>query len=149
MQKNFLEHWGNIMLEMARSAEEPPGFYSLFEDGFAKKTDDADALHDQFISMCRKTFGKDGIEAFNTILKEFYENVGVVPRARYVELEQKYQALIQKVDKLEEKIEALRNRIQSEANLPPDLMSQWTETAKTYAEIHQQFLKEFSKFFKS
>jgi len=32
--------------------------------------------------------------------------------------------------------------------MPSDLMDQWTETIKKYAEINQQFFKEFSKFFK-
>ena len=149
MPKDLLELWGNILLETARLAKGSTGFYSLFQDGFAKKTDEADALYNDFISMCRKTFGKDGIEAFNAVLKEFYENVGVVPRAQYNELEEKYQALIQEIKALEKKIDALKKRIQSEADLPSDLLSQWTETAKTYTEIHQEFLKEFSKFFKS
>lgn len=149
MPKDLLELWGTILLETARLAKGSTGFYSLFQDGFAKKTDDADDLYNEFISMCRKTFGKDGIEAFNAVLKEFYENVGVVPRAQYNELEEKYQALIQEIKALEKKIDALKKRIQSEADLPSDLLSQWTETAKTYTEIHQKFLKEFSKFFKS
>jgi len=149
MRKDLLELWGGIMLEMAQRAKESPGFYGLFQDGFAKKTDDADALYDQFIAICRKTFGRDGIEAFNAVLKEFYENVGVVPRAQYNELEKKYQELMQKVEAMEDKIDALKKRIQTEANLPSDLMSQWTEAAKTYSEIHQQFFREFSKFFKS
>jgi len=149
MRKDLFELWGNIMLEMARLAKETPDFFSLFQDGFARKTNNADALYDQLVSLCRKTYGKDGIEAFNAVLNEFYENVGVVPRAQYNELEEKYHVLIQKVKALEEKIEVLKKRIQKETNLPSDLMSQWTETAKTYAEIHQQFFKEFSKFFKS
>jgi len=149
MRKEILELWGTILLEMARLAKESPAFYNLFQDGFAKRTEGADALSDQFIALCRKTFGKDGIEAFNAVLKEFYENVGVVPRARYNELEEKYQALVQKLKQLEDKIEVLKKRIQGETNLPSDLMSQWTETAKTYAEIHQQFFKEISKFFKA
>ena len=149
MDKDLLELWGRTMLEMARMAKESQGFYSLFQDGFAKKADPSDDTFDAFMALCRKSFGKEGIDAFNTVLKEFYENVGVVPRAQYTALEEKYAALKEKIQELEQKIEILKKQLQKEADLPSGLMDQWTETAKAYADINQQFFREFSKFFKS
>jgi hypothetical protein len=149
MNKELLELWGRTMLKMTRMATESQGFYNLFQDGFARRPDSSDATFDAFMTLCRKSFGKEGIEAFNTVLKEFYENVGVVPRAQYTALEEKYAALQEKIGELEQKIETLKKRLQKEADLPSDLMDQWTETARAYADINQQFFREFSKFFKS
>jgi polyhydroxyalkanoate synthesis regulator phasin len=141
--------WGRIMLDTARFTKETEGFYNLFQDGFVKKADPSDATFDQFINLCRKSFGKEGIETFNTVLKEFYENVGVVPRAQYHALEEKYETLKEKIRDLEQKIESLKKRLQRETDLPSDLMNQWTDIARVYADINQQFFNEFSKFFKS
>ena len=149
MNKDLLELWGKTMLEMTRLTNESQGFYNLFQDGFAKKADPSDAMYDQFMTLFRKSFGKEGIEAFNVALKEFYENVGVVPRAQYTALEEKYEALKEKIRQLEQNIERLKKRLQKEAGLPSDLMDQWTEIARTYADVNQQFFNEFSKFFKS
>jgi len=107
-----------------------------------------DSTHDQFVELCQKTFGKEGVETFNSILKEFYENIGVVPRAQYNELEGKYAALKEKIKELEGKIEKLKRQIQSGSAAPADLMEQWTETTQKYADINQRFFEEFSKFFK-
>lgn len=149
MNHDLLEMWVRTLQEMTRLAKGSQLFYNLFQDGFAKKVDPPDATFDAFMKLCRKSFGKEGIDAFNTVLKEFYENVGVVPRAQYTALEEKYEALQEKIRELEQKIETLKTRLQKEADLPADLMDQWTETARTYAAINQQFFREFSKFFKS
>jgi hypothetical protein len=93
MNKELPELWGRTMREMTRLATESQRFYNLFQDGFARRADSSDATFDVFMTLCQKSFGKEGIEAFNTVLKDFYENVGMVPRAKYTALEEKYAAL--------------------------------------------------------
>ena len=149
MNKELLELWGRTMLEMTRLATGFEGFYDLFKDGFVRRADPSDATFDAFMTLCRKSFGKEGIEAFNAVLKDFYENVGVVPRTQYTALEEKYAALNENIHRLEQKIETLKKQLQEEAAMPSDLIDQWVETARAYADINQQFFREFSKFFKS
>ena len=146
--KELLELWGHTLLQMAKLSKGSQGFFDLFQNGYAKKTGDTDSNYEQLVELCQRTFGKEGVETFNAILKEFYENVGVVPRAQYNALKDKYVALKEKVKELEEKIEKLKRRIQSGTGSPDDLMEQWTETAQQYAEINQKFFEEFSKFFR-
>lgn len=148
MNQDLLELWGQTLLGMAKISKGPQGFFDLFQNGFAKKEHKPDSMQEEFIELCRKTFGKDGIEKFNEIMKEFYENAGVVPLAQYNELREKYVDLKEKVRKLEEKIEKLKKKLESGIETPSGLMNQWTETAKEYAEINKQFFEEFSKFFK-
>ncbi|MDP6393887.1 MAG: hypothetical protein QF466_00330 [Desulfobacterales bacterium] len=133
---------------MAKIAKGPQGFFDLFQNGFAKKEPKPDSMQEEFIELCRKAFGKEGIERFNEIMKEFYENAGVVPLTQYNELHDKYVDLKDKMRELEKKIEKLKKRLGNNTETPSDLMNQLTEAAKEYADINQQFFEEFSKFFK-
>ncbi len=148
MNKDLLELWGQTLLEMVKIAKGPQGFFNLFQNGFAKTEQRHDSMHEQFMKLCQKTFGKEGIEAFNALMKEFYENAGVVPRAQYNELYERYVELKDRVRELEEKIEKMKKKLEVGMTAPSDLMEQWTEAVKKYAEINQQFFAEFSKFFK-
>ena len=105
MNQNLLELWGQTLLGMAKITQGPQGFFDLFQNGFAKKEHKPDSMQEEFIELCRKTFGKEGIEKFNEIMKEFYENAGVVPLTQYNELHEKYVDLKDKVRELEKKIE--------------------------------------------
>ncbi len=148
MDKNLLELWGHTLLGMAKISEGTQNFYNLFDNGFAKKAQDLSTSQEEFVELCQRAFGSEGIETFNSIMKEFYENIGVVPRAEYNVLQAKYVDLKKKVKDLEEKIKRLKQQVKFGNSTPSDLMEQWTETAEKFAEINQQFFEEFSKFFK-
>jgi len=148
VNKELLELWGQTLLEMARMAKGTQAFFNLFQNGFAKPEPKPDSIHEQFINLCQKMFGKEGIEAFNSVFKEFYENIGVVPRTRYNELHDRYEKLKEKVWELEEKIEELKKNLAGKRDTPSDLIVQWIEAVRKYGEINRQFFEEFSKFFK-
>jgi peptidoglycan hydrolase CwlO-like protein len=148
VDKNLLELWGHTLLEMAKMVEGTQSFYNLFQNGFAKKEQGLGATQKQFMELLSKSFGAEGIEAFNTAMKEFYENVGVVPRTEYDALRAKYTDLKKKVQELEEKIKKLKRQMKTGVSSADDLMEQWTETAQKYTEINHQFFEEFSRFFK-
>ena len=148
MNQNNLELWGQTLLEMARIAKGPQSFFDLFQNGFAKKEHKPDSMQEEFVELCRKAYGKEGIERFNEIMKEFYENAGVVPLAQYNELHDKYVDLKDKVRELDKKIEKLKGPLGNNIETPSDMMNQWTEAAKEYADINQRFFEEFGKFFK-
>ncbi len=145
--KDLLELWGQTLLEMAKLAKNSQTFFNFFQNGFAKKQPEPHSPQEQFIILCHSTFGKKGIETFNTVMSEFYENVGVVPRSQYNELHEKYIGLKDKVEELEEQIKKLKERLEDGGEATSDLMEQWTKTVEKYAEINRQFFKEFSKFF--
>jgi len=145
--KELLELWGQTLLEIAKLAENSQTLFALFQNGFAKKEPEPSSLYEQFIILCHQTFGEKGIETFNAIMKEFYENVGVVPRTQYNELHEKYIGLKSKVEELEEQIKKSKRRLEDGGEATSDLMEQWTKTVEKYAEINRQFFKEFSKFF--
>ena len=147
MTKDVLELWGETLLEMARLTKSSRAFFELFENGFVKKEPEPQSAYQQFMELCQRTFGKEGVEAFNTVMQEFYENVGVVPRAQYNELRGKYRQLKAQAEELEDQVEQLKERLEGGAQPPYDLMAQWTRTMETYTEINRQFFKELGEFF--
>lgn len=146
MSKDVLELWGETLLEMARLTKTSRAFFQLFENGFVKKEPEPQPEYQQFVDLTQRMFGKEGVEAFNTIMKQFYENVGVVPRTQYNELREKYLQLSAKAEELEDEVEQLKG-LEGSAQPPYDLMAQWTKTMKTYTEVNRQFFKELGKFF--
>ena len=147
MSKDLLEVWGETLLEMARITKSSRAFFELFENGFVKKEPEPQPTYQQFMDLSRRMFGKEGVEGFNTVMKQFYENVGVVPRTQYNELRDKYLQLKAKAEELEEEVEGLKERLEGGGQPPYDVMAQATRAMKTYTEINRQFFKELGKFF--
>jgi len=147
VSKDLLELWGETLLEMARLTKNSRAFFELFENGFVKKEPEPQPAYQQFMDLSQRMFGKEGVEAFNAIMKQFYENVGVVPRTQYNELREKYLQVKVKAEELEDEVEQLKERLEGGAQPPDDLMAQWTRTMKTYTEVNRQFFKELGKFF--
>ena len=147
MSKDALELWGETFLEMARLTKGSRPFFEQFQNGFVKKEPEPQPAYQQFVDLCQRAFGKEGIDTFNTIMKQFYENVGVVPRTQYNELREKYLQLEARAEELEDEVEELKIGLEGGTRPPSDLMAQWTRTMKTYTEINRQFLKELGKFF--
>ena len=147
MSKDLLELWGETLLETARLTKNSRAFFELFENGFVKKEPEPQPAYQQFMDLSQRMFGNEGVEAFNAIMKQFYENVGVVPRTQYNELREKYLQVKVKAEELEDEVEQLKERLEGGAQPPDDLMAQWTRTMKTYTEVNRQFFKELGKFF--
>ena len=148
MNQELIELWGRALLEMARRAAGTRTFFDLFQNGFAGKTPSTAAAYNQFFDICRSIFGRDGIESFNEVMAEFYRNAGVVPRAQYSDLEEKYRTLKSRVLGLERELEALKTTGSRPVEAAGDMMEKWTETARRFTELNQKFVEELSKFFR-
>lgn len=148
MNRDLIELWGRALQEMARGAAGSRSFFDLFQNGFARKTPATAEAYDQFLDICRKTFGPDGIEAFNQVMAEFYRNAGVVPRAQYSDMEEKYRTLRARVLELERELEALKPMKGCPAEAGSVMMEQWTESAQRFTELNQKFFEELGKFFR-
>jgi uncharacterized coiled-coil DUF342 family protein len=123
-------------------------FFDLFQNGFVKREQKSEPMHEQFAELCQKVFGKNGIETFNSVMKEFYANAGVVPRTTYNRLHEKYNDLKARVDDLEAEIEELRGKLREAGGIPSELMEHWTNALGKCTEINRQFFEDINKFFK-
>jgi hypothetical protein len=146
MDTNQFELWGQIFLQMAKMAKGPEGFFELFQNGFVRREEKkSDSVYEQLMEPCRKNFGKEGIETFNSLMHEFYENVGVVPRTEYNELQQRYDELVSKVCKLDKTILQLKKKNERGFGSPFNMIEQLSETVKACTDINQRFFEDFSK----
>lgn len=143
----LLELWGETLLEAARVSRGSQAFFDIFHNGYVTKTEKASQAYKRFAELCRDAFGKEGIETFNTVMHDFYRNVGVVPRKQYNDLKAEYDRLQERVRDLEKKLDQLKSRLEGGATKPADLMNQWMDVARQYADMNQKFLEEFGKFF--
>jgi hypothetical protein len=146
---NYFELWGQMFLQMAKMAKGPEGFFELFQNGFVRKEDKkSDAVYEQFMAQFQETFGKEGIKTFNSLMNEFYENVGVVPLTQYKELQQRYDELVSKVQELEKTIVQLKKKHERGNGTSINLIEQLSETVKACTDINQRFFENFSKISK-
>jgi hypothetical protein len=143
----LLELWGETLLEAARVSKGSQAFFDIFQNGYASKPERAGQAYRRFAELCRDAFGKDGIETFNTVMQDFYRNVGVVPRKQYNDLKEEHERLQERVRDLEDKLLELRNRLDGGGATTEDLMGQWIDLARKYADMNQKFLEEFGKMF--
>jgi hypothetical protein len=143
LNSRLLELWGQTLVDAAKAYKESNAFFEVFRDGYAAPSKAA-----KFAELCGNAFGKDGIESFNAVMKEFYDNAGVVPRTEYNELHDRYIELLEKNQQLEKTIRELRNRFEDEDHPAAHIVGKWSEAAEKYAEINKQFFDEFSKFFR-
>jgi hypothetical protein len=143
----LMELWGNTLLQMARFSKGPQAFFELFQNGCPRKCPPADSVYEPFAQWYRQTCGKEGIETFNSLLKDFYLHAGVVPRIQYNELQDRFTALKKKVVELEQKIEQLKPQLPPGSAPSVELMAAWTQTAQKYSKLHQSFFEEFSKLY--
>jgi hypothetical protein len=144
----LIERWGRAVAEMARGADGSRTFFDLLQNGFARKTPSTAEAYRQFLDICRRIFGRDGIEGFNRVMGEFYRNAGVVPRAQYDDLEGKYRTPRSRVRGLERELEALKFSGSRPVEAAGDMMEKWTETARSFTELNRKFVEELSKFFR-
>jgi len=143
----LLELWGNTLLQLAKFSKGSQIFLELFQNGCPQKCAGADSAAQQMGKWYQKAFGKEGIEALNTSLKEFYILAGVVPKVQYNALQDRCTALKAKVIELEEKIERLKLQMQPGRSASSEMMAAWTQTAQHYSEIQKTFVEEFGKLY--
>jgi len=68
----LLELWGETLLEAARVSKGSQAFFDIFQNGYAARTDKASQSYKRFAEDCRDAFGKEGIEAFNSVMQEYF-----------------------------------------------------------------------------
>jgi hypothetical protein len=147
MNTKLIELWGQTLLEAARTARGSEAFFDLFQNGYVARAERATSSQKRFAELCKQAFGKEGIEAFNAVMRDFYKNAGVVPRAQYNDLKEKYDGLKEELREMEKTLDELRSRLDAGGSTPADVMNQWAGVARQYADINQKFFEEFSKFF--
>ncbi len=156
MDRQFLEFWGNFMLNAAKGQKQIEDMTEWMKGGFTG--------FQELTSMFKKVYGLNEVEKespdylkmwagaqenFTKSFKDYLAMLGVVPRDEHVALVKKYEELKEKVASQEETIRHLR-MLMSEAKMEEhqELAGHFEELAKKQGEQFQKLMESFGQSLK-
>jgi hypothetical protein len=146
MDREFLEFWGNFMLNAAKSQKQLEDMKEWMKGGFSG--------FDEFTSLFQKIYGLNEVEKespdylkmwtgaqenFTKSFKDYLSLLGVVPRDEYLALVKKYEELKEKVASQEETIKHLRMLL---SGVKPE---EYQEITGTFEELAKKQGEQFQK----
>ena len=156
MDKQFLEFWGNFLLNAARTQKQLDDIAEWMRGGFTG--------FEELTSLFQKIYGLEGVkkespdylktwigaqENFKESFKDYLALLGVVPREEYLALVKKYEELKEKVESQDETIRHLRTLL-SEAKREEyqNVAGQVEELVKKQGDQFQKLMDSFGQVFK-
>ena len=156
MDKNFLEFWGNLLLNAYKSQRQMEDVNRWIKSNFSG--------FDDLTALFKKAYGLDyfsekapnyinlwkkASEDFLNAFKDYMGMMGMVSKEEHLSLIKKYEALKEKDEYQEETIRHLRMLL-GEKNTEQEKMSaQFQDMAKKQTEQFQDLVRNFSQFYKS
>lgn len=155
MDRQFLEFWGNFLLNAAKGQQ-------LLED-MGKWMGSGFSGFDELTSLFRKIYGLEGVnressdylkmwsgaqEDFKKSFKDYLALLGVVPRDEYMALVKKYEELKEKCESQEETVRRLRMLL-SEAKTQEyqNVAGHFEELVKKQGDQFQKVMHSLSQMF--
>jgi hypothetical protein len=157
MDRQFLEFWGNFMLNAAKGQKQLEDMAQWMKGGFTGSQ--------ELTSMFKKVYGLNQVakespdylkmwagaqENFTKSFKDYLAMLGVVPRDEYLALVKKYEELKEKSASQEETIRHLRMLL-SQAKMEEEhqeVANQFEELAKKQGEQFQKLMESFGQSLK-
>jgi hypothetical protein len=155
MDKEFLEFWGNLLLNAAKGQEHLDDMTKCISEGFKG--------FEQQLSLFRKCYGLEHEEEsspkytemsskaasdFQNSYKEFLGLMGFVPKEEYLALAEKYEALKEKLNSQEETIRHLRMKTPAGDVDQGDIVKGLDVLIKKQSEQFQELMKSFGQVYK-
>ena len=155
MDRQFLEFWGNFLLNAAKGQKQLEDMAKWMGSGFTG--------FDELTSLFRKIYGLEGVskessdylkmwsgaqEDFKKSFKDYLALLGVVPRDEYMALVKKYEELKEKCESLEETVRHLRMLL-SEAKIEEyhNVAGHFEELVKKQGDQFQKVMDSLSQMF--
>jgi hypothetical protein len=104
----LMEAWFNLMAEAMKGSHETKNMFQSLSE-MSGKTEEMGQWARKFMPMALNFSGKPDV--FEDWLEESWQIMGVVPRARYLDLLEKNDNLQRKLEKAEATIERLKNKL--------------------------------------
>ena len=153
MDRQFLEFWGNFMLNAAKSQKQLEDLTTWMKGGLTG--------FEELSSLFQKVYGlgkveqesPDGVktwaaaqENFTKSFREYLALLGVVPRDEHLALVRKYEELKEKVASQEETIKHLRMLLsQNNQEEYQDMAGQFEDLVKKQGDQFQQLMESFTQ----
>ena len=157
MDKNFLEFWGNFLINTAKEQQRMEDLSKWMQQGF-KGFDELTAMFNKFYGleqMERDTPAymetwKKASENFQKSFKDYLRLMGVVPKVEHLDLVKKYEELKEKVLAQEETINHLRLLLEEKkTESQKELVHGFQELIEKQSKEFQETMETFGRFFKT
>jgi hypothetical protein len=156
MDRQFLEFWGNFLLNTARSQKQLDEMTEWMKRGFTG--------FEELTSLFRKIYGLEKVEKespdylkvwagaqedFMKSFRDYLGMLGVVPREEHLALVKKYEELKEKLQSQEETIRHLRMLLaEAKKEEYQDIAGQFEGLVNRQSEQFQELMDNFSRAFK-
>jgi hypothetical protein len=155
MDKNFLEFWGNFMLNAAKGQEQVEMLNRWMKGGVGGGFEELTAMFKKAYgldSSSEKTpeyanFWKKASEDFLNSFKESLGLMGMVSKEEHISLIRKYETLKEKAENQEETIRHLRMLLGEKDIEQKQISEKFQELAKSQTDQFQELMKNFSQFY--
>ena len=156
MDHNFLEFWGNLLINAAKQQKQMEDLAEWMQQGF-KGVDEWTAMFNKFYGMehlkkntpAYMESWEEASERFFNSFKDYLDLMGMVPKNEHLALVKKYEELKEKVADKEETIHHLRMLLEKRKAESQDEMVQGFQTLiDKQSKQFQQTMEAFGSFFK-
>jgi hypothetical protein len=153
MDRQFMEFWGNFLLNAAKSQKQLEDMTQWMKGGFSG--------FEELSSLFQKIYGLEKIEKespdymkmwagaqenFTKSFQDYLALLGVVPHDEHLALVKKYEALKEKVASLEETIKHLRMLFaEGKKEEFQEVSGRFEELAKKQGEQFQKLMENFAR----
>lgn len=153
MDRQFLEFWGNFLINAARGQQQMEDIFSWMNQGYKGFANISDMFKNayglfnlteknaEYVSAWENAFGKFQ-ESFNA----YMEMMGMVPRAQHLQLVGKYESLKEKCDAQEETIKHLRMLV-NEKGSDSEVVKSFDDLIHVQGEQFQKLMNEFQRIY--
>lgn len=156
MDKQFLEFWGNFLINAAKEQKRIEDLSEWMQQGF-KGFDELTAMFSKFYGLDQKE--KDtpaDMETWKKASENFLQSfndviglMGMVPNDKHLSLIKKYEELKEKVAAQEEKINHLRLLLEEkETESQKELVQGFQDLIEKQSKQFQETMETFGSFFK-
>jgi polyhydroxyalkanoate synthesis regulator protein len=169
VDEKFLEFWGNLLLNAAKSKQQTEALMRWLRMGFPGMTSPPSSKRsatgfDEMIATFQKLYGledtsekkqdpqKTWSEAMEEFQKSFQDSLafyGVVPKKEHLTLVEKYEKLKAKCNDQEETIRHLRMLLSDRKEVESDTTTQLQDIVRNQGELFQKMMTDFSQCFSS
>ena len=157
MDKNFLEFWGNFLINTAKEQQRMEDLSKWMQQGF-KGFDELTAMFNKFYGLeqtkkdtpAYMETWKKASENFQKSFKDYLRLMGVVPKVEHLDLVKKYEELKEKVLAQEETINHLRLLLEEKKTESQEkLVHGFQELIEKQSKEFQETMETFGRFFKT
>jgi len=149
MNREFFEFWGNLMLQVARGQKQMEDISRWMTQGFTSQKDLMDMFMKSFGIEPKAKQTSAGSDIWKEAMEQYREMMGLVSRAEYRALADRYEKMKRKSAEQEATIQNLRLQLaeqgKGQGELARSFQALMTDQQKQFEQLSESFQRFFSQ----